>query len=908
MPRPWRIELGWGAPPIRLVRGAATDAPPEPPPRHDEAVPPARRVLELRIHGVANTPPEGTLGVDRVRRVDGDEHTGFYRPLEQGAPEPVLTEAYSWGSLTSASRSLNQDGTAVGVRKDLQRALWMLLLPFAFANVAFWTRLRTAGPGGAGRWGEGSEDSLDLGGAAAWFQRLLCLGVTATFALAAVGAGVDIVGWQCHTRECLDKLPFLGFLEVKNTGGSWWSQGTRPLVVGLLAPVAAMLVLWWLARNSFRYEAEVAVRKPGGVEHPTGHQMESRWFWSGEGQVRRLAALHLALGIVVACATAWLATFLIDLGRAGLDGPVTGAPSRIWGAGTGVALGAALAALLWQVGRREVTQRDGSEGLGRVVWVLAVVAAACLAAIVYVLVPLRGLGSRGDGSLPGYGETITVLFIAQFVAVVLLAGHSRSGPLGVWAPLGAAAVAAVGAFLVPLWFLPDPTGLRLDAAPDPGRTFVTVLTAVVAAVVTALALPARGRAAELLGGRPPSLSRPAWGARGPAIVFGIGWLLAVIYSVGALYRLADWLNGRQAPTEDAVSASSVQVPTSFSWGAFGVTLFVLLGLVTAGGVGIWLRRLARERRGEVEKEYAPPPDRDPKKLSRHEQHRARDVARWWAYHELVERRSLATVGKLAVRALPGIAIGIAGAASDRLPVELVAELGLPRELDGIVQWATNAGTWLATALVTGLVVLGALAYRNPSARQSVGVVWDIATFWPRAAHPLAPPCYAERAVPQLVTRVSNAGTPIDRVILSGHSQGAVLAFATILQLRGAPREHLWLLTYGTQLNRLYGRAFPALFGPAELHKLAGALVKGDTLRWRSLYRRTDPLGYPVDVTVGPVTVDQLVRDPTALRPDSGKVTDPRIENHSSYQKYRSYTTIRDAAAKDLIAPRPHGEV
>ena len=139
------------------------------------------------------------------------------------------------------------------------------------------------------------------------------------------------------------------------------------------------------------------------------------------------------------------------------------------------------------------------------------------------------------------------------------------------------------------------------------------------------------------------------------------------------------------------------------------------------------------------------------------------------------------------------------------------------------------------------------------------------------------------------------------MILSGHSQGAVLAVATILQLRGAPREHLWLLTYGTQLNRLYGRAFPALFSPEELHKLASSLVSGDTLRWRSLYRRTDPLGYPVDVTVGGVTVDQLVRDPTALRPDPGKVTDPRIENHSSYQRYPAYTTIRDAAAKELVA-------
>lgn len=392
-------------------------------------------------------------------------------------------------------------------------------------------------------------------------------------------------------------------------------------------------------------------------------------------------------------------------------------------------------------------------------------------------------------------------------------------------------------------------------------------------------------------------------------MFGVGWLLAVIYSVGALYRLADWLNGRQAPTEDAVSAaSSVQVPTSFSWGAFGVTLFVLLAAATAGVDWAWLRRRARELRGKVEAQYPPPPDADPPELSRHERHRAREVARWWAYHELVEQRSLATVGWLALLAVPGIALGIAGAASDRLPVELVAELDLPSWLDGIVQWATNAGTWLATALVTGLIALGALAYRNPSARQTVGIVWDIATFWPRAAHPLAPPCYAERAVPHLVTRVSNAGAPIDRVILSGHSQGAVLAFATILQLRGAPREHLWLLTYGTQLNRLYGRVFPALFGPDELHKLAGSLVRGDTLRWRSLYRMTDPLGYPLDVMIGRVRVDQVVRDPTALRPDPGKVTDPRIENHSSYQRYSAYTTIRDAAAQDLIAPPPIGGV
>jgi len=65
-----------------------------------------------------------------------------------------------------------------------------------------------------------------------------------------------------------------------------------------------------------------------------------------------------------------------------------------------------------------------------------------------------------------------------------------------------------------------------------------------------------------------------------------------------------------------------------------------------------------------------------------------------------------------------------------------------------------------------------------------------------------------------------------------------------------------------------------LDGPEELHKLAGSLVNGGTLRWNSLDRMTDPLGYRVDVTIGEVDVGQLVLDPTALRPGPGKVTDP----------------------------------
>ena len=61
------------------------------------------------------------------------------------------------------------------------------------------------------------------------------------------------------------------------------------------------------------------------------------------------------------------------------------------------------------------------------------------------------------------------------------------------------------------------------------------------------------------------------------------------------------------------------------------------------------------------------------------------------------------------------------------------------------------GIILIGALSIGLVVLGAIAFRVPQTRKAVGIVWDIGAFWPRDVHPLAPPCYAERAVPELAS-------------------------------------------------------------------------------------------------------------------------------------------------------------
>lgn len=75
-------------------------------------------------------------------------------------------------------------------------------------------------------------------------------------------------------------------------------------------------------------------------------------------------------------------------------------------------------------------------------------------------------------------------------------------------------------------------------------------------------------------------------------------------------------------------------------------------------------------------------------------------------------------------------------------------------------------------------------FRNRESRRQFAKVWDVISFWPRRYHPLAAPCYAERAVPEVRHRIKqliDAGHP---VIVSAHSQGTVIAFAALMQMSG----------------------------------------------------------------------------------------------------------------------------
>jgi pimeloyl-ACP methyl ester carboxylesterase len=156
----------------------------------------------------------------------------------------------------------------------------------------------------------------------------------------------------------------------------------------------------------------------------------------------------------------------------------------------------------------------------------------------------------------------------------------------------------------------------------------------------------------------------------------------------------------------------------------------------------------------------------------------------------------------------------------------------------------------------------------------VAVLWDVVTFWPRANHPLTPPSYGERAVPELrgyITRTAHLEKAQVRVTVAAHSQGTVIAAAALL-LAGA-QSHVALMTFGSPLRRLYTQNFPAYFGGAALTTLRVNLSD----RWINLWARTDPIGSWVfddpdgELPTAPVRVDLRVLDVKRLGkwPDEG---------------------------------------
>ncbi|MFI6206218.1 hypothetical protein ACIBAI_07420 [Streptomyces sp. NPDC051041] len=379
------------------------------------------------------------------------------------------------------------------------------------------------------------------------------------------------------------------------------------------------------------------------------------------------------------------------------------------------------------------------------------------------------------------------------------------------------------------------------------------------------------------------------GLGGPAVAL-LACALGGVMSGGVAQRVSDWLDGTGASLDGP--------PVLLTWQASVIPLLLAVLLVLCGALARRTVRLARAERAAVEAGLEGEPG-DPG--------RTRRIARARAMAALTDRGPLLVAVTSATTLLLGTAALVGALTTGEVPAE--AAEGTYAFAHGAAETAQALGSWLVGLGFLLFVTWGRRAYKDASARRTIGILWDVGTFWPRAAHPFAPPCYAERAVPDLTWRIATwTRATGGRLVISGHSQGSVLAAAAAWQLAAPDRKRVALLTYGSPLERLYGRWFPAHFGPAALTSL-----HHDVDCWRNLYRLTDPIGGPVRLPGdrGPEVDRAPLKDPLAYGRTERLPLPAPILGHSDYQADPAFAEERQRLLARLRpgvpAPRRTGQ-
>ncbi|MGC4769921.1 hypothetical protein ACLQ25_13215 [Micromonospora sp. DT44] len=403
-------------------------------------------------------------------------------------------------------------------------------------------------------------------------------------------------------------------------------------------------------------------------------------------------------------------------------------------------------------------------------------------------------------------------------------------------------------------------------------------------ILVTMVLMARGGGRRADGQRLPRLR-----ALGAPVFVTVAAGLAVAFSAELVYRVADVLDRDGQHT----SRFAFAPPLAYKWAIFGFFLAVTAAVLVGVLVTVTTRAIRwRAARAIVAADFPDAPPEAATRLRRVEQAVAR--AR---FTERVEPLAVVYAGFAAV----GLATSVLGLLQ-LYPGDLFEEyLGVP---DSFVNFLIGAGNYAIAAILIGLVIGGIFAYRTAGFRRYVGVLWDLGTFWPRGAHPFAPPCYAERAVPELTKRITYLVDQGEVVLLAGHSQGSVLLAATLLQLPRQVTDRVALLTYGSPLCRLYSRLFPAYVDTSTLREIGERI----DWRWVNLWRDTDPIGgwifaphRPGDDTTpaGPeAAVDRRLTDPQGLVPPPSDSVPPPILGHLPCESQEEFTqAVRDLTAR-----------
>ena len=774
-------------------------------------------VTELLVHGVGGESAENTLHEPHPRQVAGDATAGFYRgPDVRGRHR----ESYSWGGLTSGKAS---------------RALWLLLLPFALANLAGWMHWR-------------NRDEQEPG----YFRclvRLFGLSMTVLGLLYVCSIAFDLIAYQCgadpacigaqrSSQPWYSPLRWMSFLDAGWLAGHQFRQ----LAAAALLPLAVVGLLGFLARSTReRYEQAKPIdvinyeRKGKNPLNTTevdteiarDRGLKAPWFWYGEPLARVLGRAHLAAAIAV---IAWSLAAAVEALGAG----------NAW-----VGSGKVLAWVVLAVAVVAMAVSRPLEVAGRR-WDLRGLVSLALAALAMVVVACWSLPAGGGQlrSLPGIRGVAEIVFGAHVVLIAALGVYS----------------AVVG------------VRRRRTRSKEVNTLVCGPLAAVVLATVTLNSALAglSVRTADALG-RGVAIGSPTPGDPAPAIwyprvydLFAVGFVAGLLLVAGVL--LIAWRSTRGV-------ASLAGIAEEYR-GLHQPDADTTLSTLPGDGDG-HLRQ---------------PPDGEQRQW-------LKGIRRHRRMAELVNRLDWALVTVVVFT----VTLTLVGFAAERL--------GHPLAVPAGVWWGRLAAgcTWVVTLIPAAAIAVVLSGYRDRGRRRQLGVLWDVAMFWPRAFHPLAPPSYAERAVPDLQERISRLSKDRDggpgRVLLMAHSQGTVLAVAALEQLPSSTPAvgRVGLVTYGAPLTRLYRRAFPAYFGDrlfAELYETAGTPAS----RWRNFYRETDLIGGRV--FTGPDDrhgdADECLRDPSTRWYVPGD-PEPAVLGHSGYMADESmYRYVEGLAARFLV--------
>ncbi|MER6870914.1 hypothetical protein ABT279_12310, partial [Amycolatopsis sp. NPDC000673] len=316
------------------------------------------------------------------------------------------------------------------------------------------------------------------------------------------------------------------------------------------------------------------------------------------------------------------------------------------------------------------------------------------------------------------------------------------------------------------------------------------------------------------------LARKAWRDRPRRLRPWLGgWAAAPVLALAGLLG-GGFGAGLAIAVRKLLRAEKLSLPTTYDlvtvlWGG-GLGLMALLA-IAGYAIGVPLRRRRRGIPPIVE-------------LMEHDEQQEQDAARAWA-RSAWERRHL---HHLALIVALGLCVGAI--------TLLVVRFGFNLQPN----WFTTVsaiGVFALGALAAGLLRVVYSAARSPQRSRHLGALADLVSFWPRAAHPGVPPCYALKVVPELADRVKeHLAEPGTRVVLSGLNLGSILTVLTAAQLSAElppdERDRVGLLTAGSPLQWGYQRAFPAVLPQDSLAELFASLDG----RWRALCRGTDIFG------------------------------------------------------------------